>query len=747
MWGPGGNPGTVWKVEPRDRLQAGALRQGRRRRSRQHRRRARQHRLRQVAQQLYVSDLETGLIHRLQLDNGTDLGQFDHGVTGRGSFIDAATGEKKSLPAVAFDPASGRADLRLRRGRLRAHAVVLELRRFPAARVGPRRAPGSRQQGGAPLLRRLVEPGARQRRLRQRLRRREAQLASGRSPSPTPAVSTRRACAASFSSPTSSSILPTSRAPAAATRSPTSPSANARTRRSCCSPSAAACAISASRSKARLRSRTKRASSPTSSTTRATGSRQGRYDVGHYDRKDDGQPFLRANASGGVDFGYGYGVEWHIDPKRPDESVWMTGGTLCTPTGPCFSPDINRAEDGSYVGGVQGIPRAALDEIAPEQSAAPYPNAGAPYPATGPLQSYIFDTDKNLDANDTVIVAELTRNDASKIGDISIYEICAKDDAPELVDEQPELVDQPPDIAEPPIVVAPPADDIPDLEIVKTGPVECIAGDICTFTITVTNRGPGVWSGPVQLFDTLPPGALLVNFNPPDWMCTQAGGAVNCTSAWVVLNPGDVLTLTIDVLIPFGIAGPVDNCVQIAWLPGRDPLDPAVILAIEQALNAAGYPVGIIDGVLDVVTQNAIRQFQADVGLPITGFPDQAVIDLLFGGSAGMPGDGNPANDLSCATVNIPALPPRAAACAGASSAGSARARRTSCSRRPRPGDPQDPGRTLPVPARNARSTSGSSTAAPGLGRACPRSSRRFPPAPHWCPERPLSAARRPAAP
>ncbi len=102
-----------------------------------------------------------------------------------------------------------------------------------------------------------------------------------------------------------------------------------------------------------------------------------------------------------------------------------------------------------------------------------------------------------------------------------------------------------------------------------------------------------------------------------------------------MLNPADVLTLIIDVLIPLGIAGPVDNCVQIAWLPGRDPLDPAVILAIEQALNAAGYPVGIIDGVLDVVTQNAIRQFQADVGLPITGFPDQAVIDLLFGGSAG----------------------------------------------------------------------------------------------------------------
>ena len=65
---------------------------------------------------------------------------------------------------------------------------------------------------------------------------------------------------------------------------------------------------------------------------------KGRYDIGHYDRKNDGQPFLRANGSGGVDYGYGYGIEWHIDTARPDQTVWMTGGTLCSPHGPCFSP-------------------------------------------------------------------------------------------------------------------------------------------------------------------------------------------------------------------------------------------------------------------------------------------------------------------------------------------------------------------------------------------------------------------------
>ena len=42
---------------------------------------------------LYVSDLDTGLIHRFDL-NGTDLGQFDHGVNGR---------PNRGLPAVADD--------------------------------------------------------------------------------------------------------------------------------------------------------------------------------------------------------------------------------------------------------------------------------------------------------------------------------------------------------------------------------------------------------------------------------------------------------------------------------------------------------------------------------------------------------------------------------------------------------------------------------------------------------------------
>ena len=105
MWGPnGGGPGTIWKLnglnDYRPELFADVTLEGR------HNSGAalgglaydRQHR------QLFVADLETGTIHRLTVADGTDLGHFDHGREGRVQFIDATSGNAFSLPAVAFRP-------------------------------------------------------------------------------------------------------------------------------------------------------------------------------------------------------------------------------------------------------------------------------------------------------------------------------------------------------------------------------------------------------------------------------------------------------------------------------------------------------------------------------------------------------------------------------------------------------------------------------------------------------------------
>ena len=56
--------------------------------------------------QIFVSDLETGMIHRIDAESGEDLGHFDHGAFGRTSFVDAWTGQDLSLDPVEFDSSS-----------------------------------------------------------------------------------------------------------------------------------------------------------------------------------------------------------------------------------------------------------------------------------------------------------------------------------------------------------------------------------------------------------------------------------------------------------------------------------------------------------------------------------------------------------------------------------------------------------------------------------------------------------------
>ena len=53
--------------------------------------------------QFFVSDLETGMIHRIGLADGSDRGTFDHGANGRRAFQDAETGQQASLPPIPFN--------------------------------------------------------------------------------------------------------------------------------------------------------------------------------------------------------------------------------------------------------------------------------------------------------------------------------------------------------------------------------------------------------------------------------------------------------------------------------------------------------------------------------------------------------------------------------------------------------------------------------------------------------------------
>ena len=221
--------------------------------------------------QFLVSDLETGMIHRIGLD-GRDIGSFDHGTQGRTSFVDAQTGQSQSLKPIAFNPSSQAKHRELRRP-LRCHDGLLEHRRVEPPRVGPRRVERPERRN-PPVLLGGEQPGPRRFATGTACRTTRSATRSGRCGSAPdgsfdPSGVRREVRAAGLLR------QPAGRRPRRATagRSPTSPSRPARAVRSCWSPSAAACAISASARKTHSPPRMRRAPSATSSTRAARGVR------------------------------------------------------------------------------------------------------------------------------------------------------------------------------------------------------------------------------------------------------------------------------------------------------------------------------------------------------------------------------------------------------------------------------------------------------------------------------------------
>jgi hypothetical protein len=64
----------------------------------------------------------------------------------------------------------------------------------------------------------------------------------------------------------------------------------------------------------------------------------------------------------------------------------------------------------------------------------------------------------------------------------------------------------------------------------------------------------------------------------------------------------------------------------------RDPepgLSPAEMRQLQTRLDAKGHDVGKVDGVLGSGTREAVRTMQKELGLPVDGWPTQALLDKL----------------------------------------------------------------------------------------------------------------------
>lgn len=135
---------------------------------------------------------------------------------------------------------------------------------------------------------------------------------------------------------------------------------------------------------------------------------KGRYNIGGLNSSLKAAKATFTSAAGGTDFGYGYTNAFQIDLSKRDEFVWSTGDTLCSPKGPCFDVNKDDFSDEDEVHGIQGNPKTAFVTTDDAKQDAFF------------IESYMIDTDINVDANGNKILNEAKKNDATKIGDVEI---------------------------------------------------------------------------------------------------------------------------------------------------------------------------------------------------------------------------------------------------------------------------------------------------------------------------------------
>ena len=344
---------------------------------------------------------------------------------------------------------------------------------------------------------------------------------------------------------------------------------------------------------------------------------QGRFDIGYDERSDLEPPHLRAGAAGGVALGSGYTQAGRIDPQAPEALAWMTGDALCSDLAPCPTRD-GTGQDPRPVTGLQGTPLSAMAETDPPGAYDPYPATGPVTPPAGPDASYMIP----LWHSPTLL-------SAGHVGDIEFYRSPAEPEVVELV---------------------------PDLAISKSVLAECGPNELCRFRVSVRNAGSTRYAGPLLLADDIGGGLSYRPGASGPFACAGAGSHVACYDAEVMLEPGQRVELDLSFLAPRGITTtPVRNCVAIEWLGngGRDQLR-----AVQLELAARGFNPGPADGIMGPNTRGAIRLAERFFGLPETGALSNALLTALFGPEGLRTRDAVLTNNRACVYVDID-IPPR----------------------------------------------------------------------------------------
>ena len=146
------------------------------------------------------------------------------------------------------------------------------------------------------------------------------------------------------------------------------------------------------------------------------------------------------------------------------------------------------------------------------------------------------------------------------------------------------------------------------LEILKMAPANCIAGDSCTYTIRIYNRGNALYNAPLRVVDDKSPGVgLYVGRSPSQWICNAGGNRVKCLLPHAVIAPGQYKELRLSFRTKRSRKKVyAKNCATIAKAGSQS----GGILTLQKQLRAVGYKRVKLSGKMDKTTLRALYRYR-----------------------------------------------------------------------------------------------------------------------------------------
>lgn len=167
----------------------------------------------------------------------------------------------------------------------------------------------------------------------------------------------------------------------------------------------------------------------------------------------------------------------------------------------------------------------------------------------------------------------------------------------------------------------------PETLLDKLQPENCRAGTECTFEITASNVGEGVFNGPLFLNESrsVAGGANGAGFG--DWHCSRSGGGRSICVYPKDLIAGAIASLSVKIRLPGFVCAGTENCVEIAFAVDER----ALVRMVQVGLAARGFDPGIADGVPGPRTFAAVAAFGNKFGQVFDPSDMATIYKALFG--------------------------------------------------------------------------------------------------------------------